>query len=120
MEKTRIIMREEEHRDYAINRVRAAPLGMEVIIQPYKAKRSLDQNALYWKWITIIGDELGYTKDEMHETLMRQHLPPKIVSTMAGDVEVYSSTKLSVKEMSRYMELVEITAGTYGVKLPAV
>ena len=120
MEKTRIILREEEHRSYAINRVRAAPLGMEVIIQPHKANRSLDQNALYWKWVSIMGPELGYSKEELHETLMRKHLPPRIVETMSGPVEVYTTTKLSVKEMSDYMERVSFTAGEMGVGLPAL
>jgi hypothetical protein len=28
--------------------------------------RSLEQNALYWKWIEIIANESGYTKNELH------------------------------------------------------
>jgi len=120
MEKIRIILREEDHREYAINRLRNAKLGMEVIIQPHKTNRSLDQNALYWKWVSVMGADLGYTKDEMHESLMREHLPPRVVETMNGPVETYTTTKLSVKEMSDYMEQVSITAGKMGIVLPAL
>jgi len=38
-----------------------------VIIRPYRASRSDQQNALYWMWNTVIGEELGYTKEETHD-----------------------------------------------------
>jgi len=47
----------------------------EVIIRPHRGKRSLDQNALLWKWNTYMGAELGYTPEEMHEILKEMFLP---------------------------------------------
>lgn len=47
----------------------------EVIIRPHRGKRSLDQNALLWKWNNYIGVELGYTPEEMHEILKEMFLP---------------------------------------------
>ncbi|MDH4319665.1 MAG: recombination protein NinB [Desulfobulbaceae bacterium] len=47
----------------------------EVVIRPHKGKRSLDQNALLWKWNTYIGVELGYDSEEMHEILKAMFLP---------------------------------------------
>jgi len=38
----------------------------EIIIRPYKADRSALQNALMWKWYTVIGNEQGLSKEEVH------------------------------------------------------
>ena len=38
-----------------------------VTIKKYQKQRSLPANNLYWKWLTIIGNEIGYSKDEMHD-----------------------------------------------------
>lgn len=46
-----------------------------VTIKRYRKQRTLPQNALMWKWYTIIGNELGYTKDEMHDVLREKFLP---------------------------------------------
>ena len=32
---------------------------IEVIVQEYKKDRSLEQNQLYWRWITVISNELS-------------------------------------------------------------
>jgi hypothetical protein len=118
----RIIIRGEQQRTHAINRLTALKLDpdapMEVVIKPYKRSRSLEQNDLYWRWLSLMGDDLGYTKDEMHEEMMRQHLTPLSINTPAGIVEVYSTKKLKVKEMSEYLNKINITAGQMGIALP--
>lgn len=40
----------------------------------YKRNRSLEQNALYWKWMTIISNELGYSKEETHKIYKEKFL----------------------------------------------
>jgi hypothetical protein len=116
----RIIIREERQRLHAIDRI--AALNIETVwdisIKPYKKNRSLEQNALMWKWNTIIGDHLGYTKDEMHEEFMRKFLPPVMIDTMSGPVEVYSTKQLKVKEMAEYLNHIERFAAEYAIVLP--
>lgn len=118
----RIIMRGEQQREFALSRIKAIKVDpdapMEIMIKPYKKNRSHDQNDLYWSWLTIIGDDLGYTKDEMHEEMMRKHLAPVSISTPAGIVEVFSTKKLKVGEMSDYLNKIDITAGQMGIGLP--
>ena len=36
-----------------------------------KPKRSSVQNKLYWSWVSIIGNELGYSKEETHLQISR-------------------------------------------------
>ena len=38
----------------------------EVVIRDYKSKRSLDQNALYWRWLEEISEQTGYSVEELH------------------------------------------------------
>ena len=118
----KIIIREERHREHALNRIAALKVDpempMEVTIKPYAKSRSLEQLALYWMWLTIMGADLGYTKEEMHEEMMRKHLPPILVDTPSGVVEVYTTKGKSIKVMAEYLTAIETTAGQLGIALP--
>ena len=116
----KIFIREERHREHAIERIQALNIEnvWEVSIKPYKRNRSIEQNNLYWKWLTIIANDTGYTTDEMHEEMMRQHLTPHCVNTPSGVVDVYSTKKLKVKEMTAYLEAIGMTAARMGIALP--
>lgn len=118
----RIILREEKNRQHLINRLNEIRLDpeqpLEVNIKPYKKNRSLEQNNLYWPWVTIIGNELGYTKEDMHEVLMRKFLTPHIVEIDGVQIETYSTKRLKVKEMSEYLQHIDVFAAELGVVLP--
>ena len=116
----RIIIREERQRQHAIDRIQALNITTvwDISIKPYKKNRSLEQNALMWKLYDILGSELGYTPDEMHEALMRINLMPNIVDTIDGPVEVYSTKKLKVKPMAEYLDSIYRFAAEHGIKLP--
>ena len=122
METVKIILRGQAQKDHALKSLMNIEFNpdklMELTIKPFKKNRSIAQNALYWKWMMICADELGYTKEGMHQTFMRELLAPIIIDTPSGDVMEYSTRKLNVKEMAAYMEQVSFTAGEYGVKLP--
>ena len=122
METVKIILRGQAQKDHALKSLMNIEFNpdklMELTIKPFKKNRSVAQNALYWKWMMICADELGYTKEGMHQTFMRELLAPIIIDTPSGDVMEYSTRKLNVKEMSSYMEQVSFTAVAYGVKLP--
>lgn len=88
-------------------------------IERQKKKRTLNQNALYWQWVTIIGDHLGNFKDDMHEILKEDHMTPKIVIFQEEEREVRSIKNLSTKEMSVYMDRVSLWANAdMGIYLP--
>tara|TARA_R110001606_G_scaffold130742_1_gene266299 strand:+ start:7 stop:402 length:396 start_codon:yes stop_codon:yes gene_type:complete len=118
----KIILRSDRQISHAIHTLKELKINpeelFELTIKPYKKNRSLEQNALYWKWMMICADELGYTKEGMHQTFMHELLLPIIVDTPLGEIVEYTTTKLKVKEMASYMEQVSFTAGQMGVKLP--
>ena len=46
----------------------------EVVIRDYKSKRSLDQNALYWRWLEAISEQTGYSVEELHNRFKRLYM----------------------------------------------
>lgn len=82
-------------------------------------KRSLNQNSLYWSWVSIIAAELGYTDNEAHTVLKGLFAPKK---EMKFGTKVYrvprSTTELTKGEMVSYMFDVEVQANQLGITLP--
>lgn len=96
------------------------PNGLtEAVIREHKSKRSLQQNALYWKWLSIIGNHIGSDKDEMHRTFAIRFLGPELFVVDGKQyVGAKSTTKLSTKEFSEYMDMIHATAMELGLTLP--
>lgn len=88
--------------------------------------RSSRQNSLYWKWVTIIGDNAGYTKDEMHNQIKRDYLINILIrddSDFAelwvnltkiddniltnGVVDLISTARLTTKQFAEYLTDIE-------------
>lgn len=92
----------------------------QVEVKEKTNKRSNPQNALYWKWLQIMGDHFGYTKDEMHEELASRFLGMVERKTLGGEQirEPRSTTTLNTKEFSEYMNKVEALAMQQEVRLP--
>ena len=72
-------------------------------IVPIKRKRSLNQNDYYWVCLTLLGMELGYHKDELHEVFLSQFAPrEEVLSTEV----VMRSSKMTTAQFSAYFERV--------------
>ncbi len=58
----------------------------DVVIRIEKASpsRSPQANAYYWSLVEMLGNELGYTKEEMHKTL-KFHFKIEKTSTLTTD-----------------------------------
>jgi len=116
----------------------------EVVIKPFRKDRSKSQNALYWKWLTIIAEELGMTKEELHEQCKHRHLVPILIrddeayAAMVQAVQdvrekgmkeqadrlssqiirLTSTTDLNTKQMAEYMDQIKIEMAGLGIVLP--
>lgn len=91
---------------------------LEIVIQRHRKKRSLSANALYWVWLGIISSETGNDPDSLHEWAKRQFSLPREITIMGDTCEVYTTAKMSVADMSAYMERVEAWATGEGIILP--
>ena len=92
----------------------------DVEIKEYKKNRSKSQNALYWKWLTIIGNDLGYSKDELHIVFADKFLEPIEVIALGVKAKGHPSTSsLNVDEFSEYLKTIERFAiSELGMRLP--
>ena len=106
--------------------------------------RTLDQNSLYWLWLTAIGNHFGNAKDEQHKIFKRKFLSVIYVrddrefASMAesvgnlrniidgveyeniaqGVAKLMSTTKATVKQMSEYLTDIDAFCQRQQIKLP--
>lgn len=95
----------------------------QIEIKRYQKNRSLQANALYWKWLSIIHNETGQDKDDVHEVMMRKFLEPRIVHRSPGAesgpaFEVYSTRRLTTAQFSEYLDKIHAWASSFGIHLP--
>ena len=93
----------------------AGKLYMAKVVEK-KSKRSIEQNSLYWQLMTELGNYLGYTKQEMHQTMSKQFLSYE----KNGQTFVKSTSELNTKEFSEYFEYCERIGAEYGFILEAL
>jgi len=90
-----------------------------VSIDRDELSRSQKQNSLYWEWVSVIGGQLGYTKDETHTILRDKFLGYNEVTTKLSVIkELRSTTKLKVGEFKDYLEQIDIFVSEWGIVLP--
>jgi len=79
---------------------------IQLVVRRYRTNRSNNQNRYYFGIvIKILGDELGYMPDEMHEALKWKFL------RKGGKLETVKSTSsLTTIEFEEYLELIRIWA----------
>ena len=92
------------------------------ILKVFRNNRSLNQNSLYWMWLTCCEkeSETGYDKDDFHLMFKKKFLPWIIKSIDDVTVEKLASTsKINTKEFTEYLDKIQIyAASTLGVNLP--
>ncbi len=95
----------------------------EVTVKRWRKRRTLNQNALYWKWIEeIVGhvsDATGYERDEVHEYLKQRFLEPKTIVIDSWAIKRYTTTNCDTKGMAYYMDRIHRWASQdLGLVLP--
>ena len=88
--------------------------SIEIRIRKYRAKRSLHQNALYWVWLQIIAQDLGYDTEELHNSFRAMYLTDRSKKIPL----VRSTTVLNKLEFGQYLDKIERQAGELGITLP--
>lgn len=90
----------------------------KIVFYEQTEKRSNEQNERLWGYLyPKIGNHLGYTTSEMHKICKGKFLKTEIVVHDEVIPVVKSTTKLSVKEFTEYMENIERWAAQEGWSL---
>jgi len=138
----------EEHRRRVIRIIECLPLVpiAEVVIKEHKKDRSAEQNSLYWKWITIIADSLGETKEQLHEiykdrflvqiyerddpefsemisslrAIYRQGMKVEALALRKRIVALTSTTTATVAQFTEYLDDIQKDANSLSIRLPSL
>ena len=95
--------------------------GKDVVftLSENKDFRTNSQNKLWWKYMHILGQELGYTKNEMHDIAKLKFLERERIEDGLKIKYLKSTTALTKKEFRELIDLVIIWAAqTFSVNLP--
>lgn len=111
--KRRFVLRNKQIAELASKFIINLPINdppLEVVIRPHKSKRTLDQNAYYWKLIKDIADFIGDDKESVSLEMKARFLEPsKLVQLPDGSkAAIYPSTAdMTVKELAQFCEMIE-------------
>jgi len=91
-----------------------------VTVSELKETRRSQANRLYWKWVSAIGNELGYEGPEMHDVLVLELLGMVYKQIGNKTIQTLASTRdMKVGDFSDYMESVSRFAAKQNIRLPA-
>ena len=115
------ILTSDNRRNDAIRHIQSLDLNepYEIIVQLYNKKRSLPQNKMLWAIYKPLSDYTGYTEEELHE-IMKAACIGYDVFTFNGEkfLKPKSSTRLTVKGMTKMLEKIMIVGAFLEVQLP--
>ena len=97
--------------------------GKDIVIKIREVEvgRSIEQNALYWKWVDIIAKELGYQKEQMNLLIKYKFLQRETVNEHGSvTIDLKSTATLTKEEFSKFMNDVFFWANdTFNINLPS-
>ncbi len=93
---------------------------LDITVQAHQKKRSLDQNSYLWAEVyPVISESTGHTTHELHEIYKQMFLPKKFTKYKGQTIQVYpSTTKLSTKEFTEYIERIRAEVAPDGIIIP--
>jgi hypothetical protein len=92
----------------------------EVTLRVWRKPRTINQNRLYWMWLTLLSDETGNDRDDLHDYFRRKYLPWSQKDVMGETMFLVSSTtKLDTKQFTDYLENIRREGSQLGVYLPS-
>ena len=122
-----IYLEKKSENDYSnkqaiVDAILAFPKGkrLELRIKTL-TERSDRQNKYYWACVTIMANELGYSKEEMHEIIKFKLLKREKVDERTGEIFNYteSTVKLNKEDFGEFMtNLQQWSAQSLGIVLP--
>lgn len=99
--------------------------GLRITWEPWKDKRSLNQNAMYWMWLTQMAEHFSrggkkFTQDDMHDLMRHQFLGyvERTVGNTPLQPQLASTTGLDTAQMHHYLTKVDAWAADHGCLLP--
>lgn len=91
-------------------------MHVTIVIGEQNDKRTVLQNKLWWQAMTILGNHLGYTKEEMHDIAKFKLLKREKVDDNTGEIFEYleSTTKLTKESFAEVYNHLQIWSSQLG------
>ena len=112
---------EKKHRKEAIEYIDSLfAQDKRVTIVITKEQRTLEQNRLYWLWLTCIAQNTGNDKDGLHEYFVSKYLQPELIQVFEKMIyKRLSTTLLDTKHFTEYLNKIQVFANTeLSIELP--
>ena len=112
---------DEKHKKEAIKYIDSIfAQDKRVTIVITKEKRTLDQNRLYWLWLTCIAENTGNDKDNLHEFFILKYLQPELIQVFEKLIyKRLSTTLLDTRRFTEYLNKIQLFANTeLSIELP--
>jgi len=117
-----MIIHNDSDKNRAISHIKALNIDKpwSVDIKLYKPNRSLAQNRLMWKYMGIIGEELGYDPQDCKDVICQKLLGTETKAVMGDMITVIKGTsKLKIKEFANFIEaIIRFAIADLGIRLP--
>lgn len=85
---------------------------VDLIVKKHVKTRSLNQNRLYWHFLSLIEEETGNGANEMHQYFKRVLLKPVFIKVFDKEIKIPASTReLDTKEFTDYIARIEEITG---------
>lgn len=93
---------------------------IELTLRKKKENRTLNQNDLLWAINTLIANELGWEKDDLHEFFKEKFSPKKKITVKGVETIIPKGTSQFTKdEFSEYIERIKrFAAIELGIVIP--
>lgn len=119
----RFIICDSTRMENCLNHIRGLPHDKKFIVEIKPAKRSLDQNSLWHKWIDMMAQEAGMSPEDMKIAVKRMVLGMReTVDPLTGEVSLtdWQSSTMDKKQFSDLMTNTHVLAAEYyGLTLPS-
>ena len=122
----KLVIRNESLKSRAIMAVRDLPYDppMEVVIRPYRQRRSLDQNAMMWSMLDQVSAQVDWhgrhmTAEEWKSVFTAALKKQDVVPNLDGDGFVVlggSTSRMTVREMGDLIDLILAFGAERGLK----
>lgn len=91
-----------------------------VEIKVNKETRSDKQNKLYFLWVDVFRNEVGYEKNQMHRIFKKRFLGYIETTDLDGEefMDLRDTKTLKVDEFAKYLEQVDRFCAEWGCVLP--
>jgi hypothetical protein len=109
----------DEVKQRAIEAITALSGVYDIEISEHKKSRSVAQNRLMWMWLNLMAKETGNEPDDLHTLFKIKFLGTETKTVYGTTMEIpQSTTKLTTKEFTGYLDRIEALATDIGIRLP--